>query len=97
MLPVIQAEILQGARDIHHFVQLQLELDRIPRWMSEDPFETARIGALLHARCRWRGLTIRSSNDCLIAACSIEAKEPLLHNDRDFDRIASIEPRLRFA
>ena len=52
---------------------------------------------MLYARCRWQGITIRSPNDCLIAACAVEAGEPLLHADRDFERIAAIEPRLRLA
>ena len=41
-------------------------------------------------------MTLRSPNDCLVAACAVEADEPLLHADKDFERIASIEPRLRF-
>ena len=45
--------------------------------------------------CRWQGLPVRSANDCLIAACAIEANEPLLARDRDFAQIARIEPRLK--
>jgi predicted nucleic acid-binding protein len=50
---------------------------------------------MLYARCRWRGITIRSPNDCVIAACAIEAGDSLLHADRDFEAIAAIEPRLQ--
>jgi hypothetical protein len=28
---------------------------------------------------------------------AVDADEPLLHADADFDRLAAIEPRLRFA
>jgi hypothetical protein len=37
-----------------------------------------------------RGITIRSSNDCLIAATAILNRIELLHADRDFDYIAEI-------
>ena len=36
---------------------------------------------------RKRGVTIRRSVDCLIAACAIEVRTPSLHRDRDFDEI----------
>ena len=78
-------------------MQLRSLLAAATPWSSENGHETARHAALLYARCRWRSITIRSPNDCLIAACAIEAEQPLLHADRDFERIASIEPRLKFA
>ncbi len=34
-----------------------------------------------------RGITIQNPVDCLIASVAIEHDIPLLHNDRDFDRI----------
>ena len=34
---------------------------------------------------RAKGITVRSSIDCLIATYCIEARTSLLHNDRDFD------------
>jgi len=93
----VYREILQGASGPDHFIQLQALLDAAVPWDAEDARETARQAALLYARCRWQGVTIRSPNDCLIAACALEAGEPLLHADRDFERIAAIEPRLQFA
>ena len=47
-----------------------------------------RLGAL-YARCRWAGITPRSPHDCLIAQLAIENGVALLHDDRDFERIAS--------
>jgi len=38
------------------------------------------------------GVTIRSSVDCLIAACAIRNGLPILHSDRDFDAIARFTP-----
>jgi predicted nucleic acid-binding protein len=93
---VVYQEILQGASSARHFVSLQAELDKVPSFAPDDSHETARQAAMLYARCRWAGMTIRSPNDCLIAACAIEADEPLLHADRDFEHIATAAPLLRF-
>ncbi|MBN8727072.1 MAG: hypothetical protein J0H15_05140 [Xanthomonadales bacterium] len=43
------------------------------------------------------GCAVRAApaNDCLIAASCIELDQPLLQWDRDFARIADVEPRLR--
>jgi predicted nucleic acid-binding protein len=90
----VYQEVLQGAASPQHFVRLQTEMDAVPAFVPEDPRETARQAAVLYARCRWQGITIRSANDCLIATCAIEAGEPLLHADRDFIALAAIEPRL---
>lgn len=97
MTDTVYQEVLQGAASPAQFLQLQTLLDAATPWVADNGQETARHAALLYARCRWRGITIRSPNDCLIAACAIEAGEPLLHADRDFEHIASIEPKLTFA
>jgi predicted nucleic acid-binding protein len=96
MPDVVYREVLQGARDSRHFIRLQEQLEEVRPFAPEDPRQTERHAAWLYARCRWEGMTLRSPNDCLIAACAVEADEPLLHADQDFERIASIEPRLRF-
>jgi predicted nucleic acid-binding protein len=48
--------------------------------------EAARI----YFNCRRKGVTIRSTIDCIIAQTAIEYDLLLLHNDRDFDAIAKI-------
>lgn len=42
--------------------------------------------------CRRKGLTVRSSTDCLIAALALERGDVLLHDDADFDAIARVRP-----
>ena len=96
MLDAVYQELLQGARSPRHCIELQQQLDLVPVWTPYDAREVAREAAMLYARCRWQGLTIRSPNDCLIAASAIEAGESLLHADRDFEQLAAIDPRLRF-
>ncbi len=49
--------------------------------LYEEASEIFRIG-------RRKGMTIRSSIDCLIAAIAIENKIPVSHLDRDFKSIA---------
>jgi predicted nucleic acid-binding protein len=95
LLDVVYQEILQGARSPTHFLHLQAQLDSMLSWAPDDARELARQAAMLYARCRWQGLTIRSPNDCLVAACAVEAGEPLLHADRDFESMATVEPRLK--
>jgi len=91
---VVLQELLQGARSPADFVRLELQLERLPRPSDPPARDLARDAALLYARCRWRGLTIRSPNDCLVAACAIAAGMPLLAHDRDFVSIAAVEPTL---
>ena len=95
MPDAVYQELLQGARGPEHFVRLQSELDTVRTLDPHDSREVARQGAMLYARCRWQGVTIRSPNDCLIAACAIESGEPLLHADRDFVALARIDNRLQ--
>ena len=89
--PVIQ-EVLQGirlepayrtARDIF----FSLHIFDSP--MSLEVFEE---GAQIYRTGRALGVTIRSSVDCLIAACAIRNGVPILHSDRDFDAIARFTP-----
>jgi hypothetical protein len=97
LLPdAVLIEVLRGATDYAHFLRLERALLTLPRFPPADERKLAREAALLYARCRWAGVTPRAENDCLIACCAIEAGVPLLHEDRDFEHIARIEPRLRF-
>ena len=92
---VVLQEVLQGARDASHFIRLQAQLDQLPAFEPEDTHELHRQAALLYARCRWQGVTVRSPMDCVVAACALEAKMPLLACDRDFAEICRVEPKLQ--
>ena len=56
---------------------------------------TYEAAADLYRRCRAVGITVRSTIDCLIARIALEHNATLLHRDRDYERIAQIEPRLK--
>jgi len=90
-LPVIQ-EVLQGFDSEPVFLRARESMRAFPIVESpvgEDVFLQA---ADLYRSGRRMGVTIRSSVDCLIAACAIRHQLEVLHCDRDFDRIAKISP-----
>ncbi|MHB8255361.1 MAG: type II toxin-antitoxin system VapC family toxin [Acidiferrobacter sp.] len=91
---IIVWEILQGAAAPQKLEILRAQFMALPQLAQS--LEAHVNAATLYARCRWRGLTIRSPHDCLIAQVAIEHGVPLLHDDRDFERMALVEPRLSF-
>ena len=56
--------------------------------------ETFEAAAQLYRKARKKGLTVRKSTDCLIAAIALEQGAMLVHNDRDFLVLAQAEPML---
>jgi predicted nucleic acid-binding protein len=44
--------------------------------------------AVIYRELRWRGVTLRSQIDALVAAAAIRLGLPVLHRDRDFGPIA---------
>lgn len=96
LLPsVVLQEVLQGARSPAHYMALQRELEQLPMFEPLNVHDLHRQAALLYARCRWQGFTLRSPMDCVVAACALEADMPLLARDRDFADIVKIEPKLK--
>lgn len=85
---VIFAEVLQGLSDDREATEVERHLRSFPvlRLASLDDFALA---AELYRAARHKGITIRKTLDCLIAAPCVRANAPLLHADKDFDRLAS--------
>ena len=87
---IILTEILQGIADdtTHRRVRRYLSpLIMLP--MPETVFVRA---ADIYRKLRKQGITIRKSNDCIIAATALEHHCQLLHNDKDFSPIAKHFP-----
>ena len=97
MPSVVLQELLQGARNPAQFTRLEAQLERLPGLDALNPRDVARDTAMLYARCRWQGFTIRSPNDCVVAACAIASGLPVLAQDRDFEAMARVEPGLQLA
>lgn len=83
---IILTEILQGIADdaTHRRVRRYFgPLIFLP--MSEAVFVRA---ADIYRKLRKQGITIRKTNDCIIAATALDHHCQLLHNDKDFSPIA---------
>ena len=84
---IVLAEVLQGIRSDSEHAR------------TKDYFESLLFLPMTRATflrssqtyraLRKKGFTIRTPLDCMIASVAIEHRVPLLHNDRDFDKIAN--------
>ena len=90
-LPVIE-EILQGFREERAYRTARDAMLALP--IVEFPMEESLFleAAELYRSARRRGLTIRSSVDCLVAACALRHNVPVLHRDRDYEFLREISP-----
>jgi predicted nucleic acid-binding protein len=84
----IVGEVLAGARD-PDAVEARLATVNL---RMVDPSRDYRDAAMLYRACRRRGTTIRSLNDCLIAAVALRYGDVVAHRDADFERIAEVAP-----
>lgn len=92
---LIYMEILQGARDAAAFDRLHSYFSGQMLYSFRDLTDGHAAAARIYMDCRRRGVTVRSTADCLIAACALESRKILLHHDRDFERIASVVSSLK--
>lgn len=87
---VILTEVLQGIRDDKQFREAEKRLYTLVYLdLNRTHFVTA---AQIYRTLRTHGLTIRKPIDCMIAALALEQQAAILHNDRDFDAIATQFP-----
>jgi predicted nucleic acid-binding protein len=85
-----ELELLQGARS-------ESEWNNLVGFLKFQDFldptgQTRRNAARTYFDLRRRGLTVRSVLDCCIAEVAIEHGMVLIHNDRDFETIATVRP-----
>jgi predicted nucleic acid-binding protein len=88
-LPVIQ-EVLQGFRDERAFRTARESMLALPIVESPLGLLVVEEATDLFRRARRVGLTVRSSLDCIIAACAIRHDLEVLHRDRDFTALAAV-------
>lgn len=88
-LPVLQ-EVLQGFDAEPSFRFARSAFARIPAIETTVTRQLVDDAVHLYRTARRNGFTIRSSVDCLIAACAIRNEVAVLHKDRDFDSLARI-------
>ena len=83
----IEMEILAGARDEVHLLDLRRLLARAT--LIETVPSDFSDAAMIFRTCRRNGRTVRRLIDCLIAAAARRLELPVLASDVDFDAIAS--------
>jgi len=87
----ILAEVLQGFKKDRDFELARRYLLSFPICFLKGLDSYIRV-AQIYRRCRKKGVTIRKTVDCVIAQTAMENDLLLLHDDSDFDRIASVCP-----
>jgi predicted nucleic acid-binding protein len=90
-LPVVQ-EVLQGfrAERAHRRArEAMLSLPIVESPLGRDVFLEA---VALYRSARHGGRTVRSSVDCVIAACAIRHDLQVLHRNRDFAALSEVSP-----
>ncbi len=84
--PVILQEISQGIKNDPAFEEVK-EAFTVLQALNDNPYMAAAGAAELYRNMRKKGVTIRKSNDCLIAWYAKNNQLEVVHRDRDFDLI----------
>lgn len=85
---LILQELLQGCRKESDCLLIE---NHFQSFIEIFPQKTTyRLAAKIYRDAKNKGFTIRSSIDCLISACAIEHKVPVLQQDRDYLYIQKI-------
>src|SRR5688500_17953406 len=86
--PTITQEVLQGISDDKTFEIIREHLSKQLQLVC-DPAESAIEAAKIYRLLRKKGITIRKSNDCLIAYHALYYEASILQRDRDYKSIAA--------
>ena len=87
---VVVAEFFQGIRKTESLPELETHFRDMTSLVPREP-DTYLAAAALFRELRARGITIRSTIDCLIARLAEENSALLLAKDRDLHRILDSE------
>ena len=88
-LPIVQ-EVLQGFREEPAFRRAREAFGAMPTVESPLRRGVFEEAADLYRAARRSGITVRSSVDCLIAACALRHDLIVLHRDRDCPALARV-------
>ncbi len=89
MCEPVAMEILAGAADDSTHLKLERLVNGLPSLAVDNAIDF-RAAASIYRAARRAGKTIRSLNDCLIAAVAIRYGASLFHRDADFDIITEM-------
>ena len=90
---LVEMEILPGIRSEKAKSEVQRYLADF-QYFPDFSHEYFLLAAEIYRRCRKKGLTVRKSVDCLIAANGLKDKLAIVHHDRDFEKIKMAYPKL---
>lgn len=94
LCPIVYQEILQGIKLDKDFEKIKNILSYFPM-LENNPMEIAEKAIEIYRKTRKSGITIRKSNDCLIAAYAILNDVHLLQYDRDFVQMKKVISELK--
>lgn len=89
-------EVLQGVRSEKEYGALEHYLISQRFFHPKDPVASYAQAARIYFACRKKGITVRSTIDCLIAQIALEHELFLLHNDSDFQAMTAVIPLRQF-
>lgn len=89
MCEPVAIEILSGVSDDIAHAKLERLVNGLPS-LAIDSSIDFRAAAQIYRAARRAGRTIRSINDCLIAAMAIRHSARIVHRDSDFEVIAAM-------
>ena len=88
----ILQEVLQGAASEKEYSLIKKYLISQRFYHLKEPVNSFIEAAGIYMKCRKKGITIRSTIDCLIAQTAIEHNLSILHSDNDFTAMSEIIP-----
>lgn len=94
---LIYQEILQGADSESTFARLKQYFSGQRVLLPKHGIGTFERAARIYFDCRRKGITVRSTIDCVIAQIAIEHDAVLLHDDSDYVGIGKAVPQLKLA
>jgi len=86
---LILTEVLRGSHSDDELNHVARQLRRLPFLELDAPHDHIQASRLYRS-ARASGVTVSGVADLLIAATCIEFEATLLHNDRDFDNLATV-------
>lgn len=86
LCPTIIQEVLQGITNDNQYKKIKDYLLCF-NVLNDDSLESAFEAVKIYRKLRKKGISIRKSNDCLIAQYAFKYNLGMLHKDRDFDMI----------
>ena len=97
MTGVIYQEVVQGVSSRGEFDLVSDYLASYVFYHPRHPIGSYKEAARIYYGCRRAGITVRSASECLIARVAIEHGLMLLHDDRDFEKMAGVVSDLALA